>query len=946
MAEEKKKRMKKIKPPRQDWNPHWALRVLYRLWMIAFSAFKVAVGAFATVLLIGVVCGFVFVGILGDYLQDDILPDSGGIVLDANDYDQNSNMYCVNENGQIQVYQQIFAETSSKWANLEDIPEDLIAAAVSIEDHRFYEHQGVDWVTTIKACARMFFGDDSVGGSSITQQLIKNILLLAEDETADDVTVRRKVIEIFRAIQVEKKYDKDEIMEMYLNCIYLGQGCRGVRSAAAAYFGKEVEMLTTAECAALISITNSPTYYDPYQNFENNKARKEDVLWAMREYGWINEDTYQEALAQELVLKAGIDDEDRLTSCTNEICGYTDIARNFVTQDNKTYFCPECNAEVQTEKDASRETYSWFADTVLEDVAQAMCEKNGLRWNSTTREMMIRQIQKGGYHIYTTVDLKVQEELDAVYTNVKNIPDTHSGQQLQSAMVIIDNTTGDIVAMVGGVGEKEGFDDWNRATESKLQTGSSIKPLSVYAPAFESGAITPATVIKDLPLTYDDSPYPRNDDYKYSYARTIFRGVVRSVNAVCARTLDKSGVNYSYEFAKNKFRLVNLIDSYEDSDGYVHSDIGIGPLAIGAQTWGLTVREMANAYSTFTNDGIWREARTFTKVYDSEGNLILDNAQESEQILSEKTVNYMNYCLVNATAGGTGYEANLSWTHGITTAGKTGTTGDSKDRWYCGYTGYYTAAVWCGYDKPEKIYTYNVNNPAAHLFKKVMVPLHEDKDDISLYSTKNFRTAKMCLTSGKLATDACRNDIRLDKPLQPDDFISVSDAYVYYEDYPKETCDQHVMVDYCSGGGVATQWCEKFAKVDSGVKMSERGLVKLTQKDIDELLKAAPYGLYKDYLRNDYVYFLNSDGTDGVFKGIKNDLKQSVEAPYMVCPKHTKAAWEKYIAIHGDPDAPTESTESTEATESVEPTETTESMETTEPPQEEQDPPANPEAGA
>ncbi len=923
MAEGKKK---KYIPPRQDWKPGWAFRLLHRVWMVAFSAFKVAVGAAATVLLIGVVCAFVFVGILGDYLQEDIFPASGGIVLDAQDYDQNSTMFCVNEKGQIQVYQQIFAETSSKWASLEDIPEDLVAAAVSIEDHRFFEHQGVDWVTTIKACARMFFGDDSVGGSSITQQLIKNILLLSEDESADDVTVRRKVIEIFRAIQLEKTYDKDEIMEMYLNCIYLGQGCRGVRSAAAAYFGKEVEMLTTAECAALISITNSPTYYDPYQNFENNHKRKEDVLWAMRDYGWLEEEEYQAALAQELVLKAGIDDADRMTTCPNEDCGHKDIARNFNTEDNVHFYCPKCGGEVLTEKDASQDNYSWFADTVLEDVAKAMCQENGMVWNEGTREMMMQQIRKGGYNIFTTIDLKVQEQLDAIYTNLENIPDTRSGQQLQSAMVICDNRTGDIVAMVGGVGEKEGFDTWNRATDSLLQTGSSIKPLTVYAPAFESGAISPATVITDLPMTYGggSDPYPLNDNRRYSYARTIYRGVVNSVNAVAANTLDKSGINYAYEFGKEKFRLTNLVDGYELSNGDVRSDIGVGPLAMGAQNKGLTVREMANAFATFAGDGIWREARTFTKVYDSEGNLVLDNTQETEQILSEKTVNYMNYCLVSATNGGTGYEADLSYSYGITTAGKTGTTGDSKDRWYCGYTGYYTAAVWCGYDSPEVIRPQGVNNPSAYLFKKVMGPLHEGKENISLYSTRNFWTASMCLTSGKRATDACKNDIRMVSPIDPDYFIATSDAYVYPEDMPQGECNKHVMVDYCSGGGVATEWCHHFAGVDETVSLSGKGLVKMTQADINRLLKAAPFGLYKDYLRNDYVYFLNSDGSDGVFKGIKNDLEQGVEAPYVVCPTHTQQAWEQYANDHGiDPNAPVEEQEGEEGTEGTEPNEET-----------------------
>ena len=875
---DKMKSLKKKQQNRQNWKPHWSLQALHRVWIALFSVLKVVAGAAVTVLLVGVVCGFVFMGVVGDYLQEDILP-MAGMTIDDVEIDQSSTMYYVDSSGDIQVYQNIFAATSSKWADLEDIPEDLIHAAVAIEDHRFYTHQGVDWVTTIKACARMFFGDDSVGGSSITQQLIKNLLLF-EDESADDVTVQRKVLEIFRALQLEKRYHKDTIMEMYLNCIYLGQGCRGVRSAAETYFGKELELLTAAECASLISITNSPTYYDPYQNFDNNKKRKEDVLWAMREYGWLEETEYQEAIAQELVLKVGVDEKDRLTTC--ETCGYRDIVRNYKESSGK-YYCPKCDTPVSLQKDNSQDIYSWFGDTVLEDVAKALAKEAGFQWNTSTRELMLQQIQKRGYHIYTTFDKRVQDSVDAVYTNLDKIPDTRGGQQLRS---------GDIVAMAGDVGKKTEHDAWNRATDSKRQSGSCIKPVTVYAPAFESGAITPATVIKDLPLSYSNGPYPLNDTRTYSYARTIYRGVVRSVNAVAANVVDKAGENFAFQFAKDKFRISTFVESYTDPDGEYHTDIGIGPLALGAQTFGVTVRDMTSAFATFANKGTYRAGRTFSKVYDSKGNLIIDNTQETEQILSEKSVDYMNYCLTAATREGTGTEADLFYTYGVSTAGKTGTSGDNYDRWYCGFTGYYTAAVWTGFESPESIQCYSVNNPAAYLFKQVMGPLHQGKSDILLYSESKLKPVNMCLSSGKIATSACTNDIRLDSPLNPSDFIATSQAVVYAEDMPTEYCDKHVLVDYCSGGGVATEWCQHFAE-NGAAKITQKSLVKLTQDEIDEMLLAEPYALYRDYLRNDYVYFLNSDGTPGRFKGIKNNLSQSVSAPNKVCPVHTQQAWEQ-----------------------------------------------------
>ena len=859
----KERRTKKQKPVRQDWKPNILLRLIIGAWRVAFGAFKIALGAVCTVLLIGVVCAFVFAGVLGDYLQEDILP-LAHVDIENYDLEQNSYLYYVDNSGQIRKYQDVFASTKSAWVDFEDIPEDMIHAAISIEDHRFFEHQGVDWITTIKACARMFFGDDSVGGSSITQQLIKNVLL-TEDEGADDVTVQRKVLEIFRAVQVEKTYDKDEILELYLNFIYLGQNCKGIRSAAATYYGKEVEMLTAAECASIIGITKYPSKFDPYQHPDHNKERKEDVLWTMRNYGWLTEEEYQEALDQELVLKRGIDLEDSMQYCKDTACGYKGIVKQLTHKDKK-YYCPDCGKQITVVDEDARSNYSWFTDTVLEDVEKALAEQAGLSWNENTKALMLKKIQTGGYHIYTTIDMDVQKQVDAIYTNKKNIPKPRSGQQLQSAIVVIDNTTGDIVAMAGGVGEKKGYDDYNRATDARLQSGSSIKPLSIYAPGFEQGTISPASVIKDLPLQYNGkSGWPKNDNSRYSYSSTIYDAVTRSVNAVAANTLDKIGVDYGYDFAKNKFGLSSLIDEYVDSNGQIHSDAAFAPLAMGAQTWGVHVRDMAGAYATFANGGVRRQERTFTKVYDSEGNLVIDNVQKSEQILSKKSVNYMNYCLVNATTNGTGKLANFS---GMQVAGKTGSTSEYKDRWYCGYTGYYTAAVWCGFDKPEVIRGIS-GNPASQLFKKVMQPLHKGLKSKSLYSTSDMVTVSVCLDSGKKATSACSHDAR--------GVSRIASAKVYKEDVPSKSCDKHVSATLCSGGGEPTEWCEKFAAVDPSVVISQKSYVRMTSEEYNWAAKAVGKGLNGAYVSKDAILIGSSISSKP-------------------CEVHTQETWEAYLA--------------------------------------------------
>ncbi len=894
---------KKNDRPRQEWKAHWAIRLAYKIWQVLFTAFKIALGAAATVALIVVVCMFVFVGTLGDYLQEDILPNAGmDNLLSDYDHEQNSYMYYIDDSGDIQLYQSIYAETSSKWAEYKDIPEDLIHAAIAIEDHRYNEHQGVDWITTVKATARMFFGDASAGGSSITQQLIKNVLL-TEDDRANEITVQRKVLEIFRAVQLEKSYDKETIMEMYLNVIYLGQNCRGVRAAAETYFGKELEKLTLAECASLISITNNPSLFDPYSDnvFEykgeqrdgmgRNKYRQELVLGAMLEYGWITQAEHDAAVAQELVLKSGVSNEDRMTTCTNAGCGYEDIRSTFIFTDGH-YTCPNCGNPVAVDEDASQTYYSWYAETVLEDVAMALAERDGMAWNDSTEQIYRQKIQRGGYHIYTCLDKKVQDELDAVYTDLDAIPSVRGGQQLQSAMVIIDNETGDIAALVGGVGQKEGFDNWNRAVDARLQSGSSIKPISVYGPAFEAGVISPATVVKDMPISYDGGCYPMNDNNRYSYGRTIYSGVTNSVNAVSARTLEMAGINYCYDFAKNKFRLSTLVDSYVDSNGKEHTDIAMGPLAMGGQTWGVTVRDMAAAFATFANDGTYRKARTFTKVYDSDGNLVLDNTQQQENILSQKSVNYMNYCLVNAVSNGTGTEAKIS---GITTAGKTGTTDSRKDRWFCGFTGYYTAAVWCGFDTPAVIRPKYVSNPSAYLFETVLDGLHTGLESKSLYSTRDMVKVTMCLDSGKPATEACSAD--------PRDLSRTSSAYVYPEDRPEGGCHMHTMVDYCSGGGVATDYCHKFAEVDSSVKITEKGLLKLTMGQLDEMLRPGKY-MHSEFRQDNYIYLVDENGRDATFYGYDGDLRQWMDAPYKVCPKHTKDAWEEYEEEQNQPTLP------------------------------------------
>ena len=873
------------KDSRQGWDPHELFNILRKIWSALFGVFKIVAGAAATVAIICVICTVVFVGILGDYLENDIIPQAG-MDLSSFALDLNSFVYHVDSSGEIKLLQRLYAENNREWVDYEDIPEDLIHATVAIEDKRFYEHQGVDWITTIKACARMFFGDGSKGGSTITQQFIKNWT------GENSVTVQRKVLEIFRATEFEKRYDKEVVLEYYLNTIYMGQRRNGVKLAAEIYFGKELEQMTIAECASLISITNNPSLYNPYRTnldkgglngAERNRVRMIDTLDEMLTQGWITEEEHREALDQEIIFKWGIDEKDRIVSCPAESCDYRDIVSTYTEKDG-VYYCPKCGAETDVSVDASQEVYSYFVDAVLEDVAEALAEKDGVEWNAESKIAYMNIIESGGYHIYTTLDMDVQNALDKIYTDLSQIPKTRGGQQLQSAMVIVDNTTGDIVALSGGVGTEKDHDGLNRAIDSDLQTGSSIKPLSIYAPAFEAGVITPATVVKDLPLRYNGNVgWPKNENKEYNYSRTIRSAIVSSINGVAANTLKMIGTGYSFKFAKEQFGLSGLVEKYVGSSGMEMSDMDYAPLAMGAQTVGITVKDMATAFATFANNGVYREGRTFTKVYDSDGNLVLDNTQESRQILSARTVNYINDCLGEAVISGTGTAAQIS---GQNVYGKTGTTSSKRDRWFCGYTGHYTAAVWCGYDQPAVI---NVSgNPAAQLFRKVMTPVHKGLKKVSLVDTTDMVEVTVCLDSGKLATAACSADVR--------GIVRVDSAKVYKDQIPKGSCDKHVLVDYCTeGGACANEYCALFAKANSTV-LEKKALVKLTQEEVDEIIKAGTTGLVADYLRDDYIYLITKDKKDGAFKGLKGDKNAKVNAPYVVCSVHTKEAWDAYQA--------------------------------------------------
>lgn len=704
---------------------------------------------FGTLLLTGFIALLIFACIFAVYIKND-LSHQVDFSVEGFALDQTSVIYYQDrETGEWKELKKLYQSENRIWVGLEDIPNDLINACMAIEDKRFRDHDGVDWLRTIKASLNMFFGGETTyGASTITQQLIKN--LTHEDE----VTVRRKLVEIFRALDYEDKHSKDDILEAYLNIIPLGEGCSGVQAASEVYFGKNVEDLTLAECASLIGITNNPSRYDPYINPEANKERQVLILGEMLDQGYISQREYNEAVAQELVL--------------NNTSG---------------------------EEDGSGNYFTYFEDQVINEVVRDLMAQTGYEYS-----IALKMLQTGGYKIYCTIDPEVQAQVDAVYEDLSNIPDTASSQQLQSAIVVTDNKTGDVVALAGGVGEKVGSLILNRATQSYLSPGSTIKPLSVFAPALEQGLITPATVYDDTPYQFTDTAsWPKNSDSTYRGLVSVNDAVCHSLNTVAVKLVAEMGAETSFNYARDKLGLTSLVSEYVTASGTVLSDIDLAPMAMGGLTQGVTVLSLAEAYTVFPNNGLYREARTYTRVTDANGKVILDNTQDTWTAMSQKTAWYSTYMMENTVAYGSGTGAQLE---NMAVAGKTGTTTSDYDRWFAGYTPYYTAVVWCGYDDPEEVVlTDTTENPAVSLWQKVMSGIHEDLAAATFTKPTDVVTVEVCRDSGLLPTEACRSDPRGDRTVKVE---------LYLEDVPTDTCGTHVMVDICGASDhVANEYCSQ-----------------------------------------------------------------------------------------------------------------------------------------
>ena len=536
-----------------------------------------------------------------------------------------------------------------------EIPQQLIDAFISVEDKRFFEHNGIDRLRSAKAAANFFlFHNSSFGGSTITQQLVKNLTGNGEK------TVERKLTEAFSAMDLEERYDKSEILEMYLNIINLAHGCRGIGAASRYYFSKSVGDLTLCESAAIAAITNNPSKFDPQKHPEENKARREIVLKCMLDQGYISKNEYDIALNEELSL-------------------------NVTNQKNET-------------------VNSWYIDAVIEDVISDYSEKYGI-----SKQNAAVLLYNGGYKIYTAMDKHLQDIVYEYFQNTDNFPIDAEGRSPLSSMIVINPNSGDVLAVAGNIGKKRGNRIQNFATMTKRPPGSTIKPLSVYAPAFERRLINWASIIEDSPVqdVQFGSPWPSNANKKYIGDVTVKYSVANSLNTVAVKVLHKLGREASFDFLTKSLNIYSLNEE---------TDMGDASLALGQPSKGITLRELTSAYTIFQN-GIMCKSRTYYKVTDSSGRIILDNESVQKKVISDETATIMTKLLQTVVSEGTacGY-IDLE---DIEVAGKTGTTQYNNDKYFIGYTPNLLAGVWQGYEYPKPIDCFD-GNYSIYIWNDVM----------------------------------------------------------------------------------------------------------------------------------------------------------------------------------------------------------------------------------
>lgn len=783
---------------------------------IALTCFKVVLIAIVGVGICGVSAGLgVFRGILSSTpnirLSDVVASGQATIVYDCegNELDQ----YVSSNSNRIEV-------------TMDQVPKYLGLAFVAVEDERFYQHNGID-VKSILRSGYQFIktgGEETQGASTITQQLLKNTIFTDWTSEGDNMIkkIKRKVQEQYLALEITKNFTKDEVLLRYMNAINLGQNTLGVEAASQRYFGKSCSDLTLSECAVIASITQNPSRYNPLRNPDQNKKRRETCLNKMLELGFITQAEYDEAIADTDAVyeRIGLYDTDYQTSNATSGSYFSDAVYEQVKEDLIAAGYNDTMAEtlltagglriestmdptiqaIMDEEFANPDNYNpnvkWYLNYALtvtdkDGEKHNFSKENMMTWfkeNSDKKFNLIFSSQDDSNAAIVTYRTAMLEQL-GVEDDEENYEETTSmTAQPQAAMVIEDQSTGYVVALVGGRGTKEGRRTLNRATDAVRSPGSTFKVLSSFAPALDSAGKTLATVYLDAPFNYADGR-PVNNWY-HGYYRgicSIREGIKRSLNIVAVKNQTVITPQLGYDYLLN-FGFTTLVES-EEINGKIFSDIN-QTIALGGLTKGVTPYELNAAYAAIANQGLYMEPKLYSRVTDADGNVILDNTNpSSRQVIKETTAFLLTSAMVDVVtaSGGTGARVNFG---GMAIAGKTGTSTDNRDLWFAGYTPYYTCTVWTGYDNSVGMSSNKSNDETAvakTLWRAVMKRVHENLPNEQFPMPSGIVQAQVCSQSGKLPI-----------PGLCDAAGTVVTEYFAEGTVPTDSCDIHYSGEICN----------------------------------------------------------------------------------------------------------------------------------------------------
>lgn len=713
----------------------------------------------------------------------------------------------------------LIAEDSNRIPVGQDmIPDNLAHAFVAIEDARFYEHNGID----IKGIFRAAYVGISngfhftEGASTITQQLLKNNVFTGwTHEEGFAEKLKRKIQEQYLAIELSKTMSKDDVLLNYMNTINLGQNTLGVQAASQRYFNKSVNTLTLSECAVIAGITQNPSRYNPISHPDENAKRRNKVLADMLEQGWITEAEYEEALADDVysriqTVNAEVEEDTVNTyfvdALTDDIMAdllatgrytetqaytllYSGGLKIYATQDPHIQaICDEVFANEENYPEGTRWQLSYEltiqqSNGDFKNFSTEMYKAYFKELNSSFN--LLYNSQEDAYAAIEEYKAAVMAEGDEVYGEKISLT-----PQPQVSIVVEDQKTGYVSAMVGGRGVKEGSRTLNRATDTKRQPGSTFKIVAVYAPALDSAGLTLATVQNDAPFNYADGRPVKNWwGEEYRGLQSLREGIKQSMNIVAVKTLTQITPQLGFDYLKN-FGFTTLVDRAEITvagETKIYSDIQ-QPLALGGLTYGVTTEELNAAYATIANSGTYIKPKLYTKVLDHDGNVILDNTlPQSRQVIKETTAWLLTDAMEDVVTSGTGTSVNFG---NMAIAGKTGTTSDYNDVWFAGYTPYYTATVWTGYDNNTKLRRDNgERNLAKKLWRATMSKIHEDLPSQTFPVPSGLVTTTVCSQSGKLPIPGiCDGTLRTE--------------YFAEGTVPTESCNVHYQGMVCPYSGL------------------------------------------------------------------------------------------------------------------------------------------------